>query len=186
MTQRHFRLTATDLTHIALGAALITVCSWIAIPFGDIPVTLQTFAIFLITGLLGTKRSLLALLVYVLMGLTGLPVFSGMTAGLGRLVGPTGGYLLGFVFSIPIMGSITHRFGSRTLTLTLSMVLGMITCYSFGTLWFTAVYLDDLGGVGLWTALTKCVIPYLAPDGVKIGVAVMVVRRLRNILNISG
>ena len=115
MNKRQYKLTTHELTYISLAVTLITVCAWIAIPFGDIPVTLQTFAIFVVTSLLGIRQSLLALLVYLLMGLVGLPVFSGMTGGLGRIIGPTGGYLIGFVFIILIEGTITHRLGKRLL-----------------------------------------------------------------------
>lgn len=108
--------------------------------------TLQTFAIFVISGLMGTRPSLIALTVYLLMGTVGLPVFSGMTGGLGQLLGPTGRYLVEFMFTTLIIGKITLHFGRRPLTLALSMVLGMTAYYAFGTIWFTAVYMGSLDG----------------------------------------
>lgn len=183
MDKKNSHLTARELTKVALSAAFLTVCSWIAIPTGDIPVTLQTFAIFVISGLLGTKLSMMALLVYILMGLVGLPVFSGMAGGLGHILGPTGGYLLGFFFTILTIGAISRYFGRKPVSLALSMALGMAACYAFGSLWFAAVYMGDPDGISLQTALLKCVLPYILPDCAKIGVAVMVIRRLSAILS---
>lgn len=175
------KLTAHDLTKIALAAALLTICSWIAIPIGDVPITLQTFAVFVTAGLMGTKSGLMALTVYLLMGMVGLPVFSGMTGGPGRLIGPTGGYLLGFFFTIPIIGEISRRLGRKPIPLAFSMILGTLACYAFGTVWFAAVYMGSLSVAGIGTALVKCVIPYVIPDVVKIGLAVWMVRRVSSV-----
>lgn len=81
----------------------------------------------------------------------------------------TGGYLLGFVFTILIIGAVTRRFSQWPPALSLSMVLGMAVCYAFGTVWFSAVYMGSLNSVTLGTALMKCVVPYVIPDCVKIG-----------------
>ena len=172
------KLTAYELTYVALAAALLSICAWISIPAGDIPVTLQTFAVFVIAGLLGTKLSLLAITVYLLMGAVGLPVFSGMMGGLGRLAGPTGGYLIGFIFTALIVGSITRHFGKKPFTLALSMISGMAVCYAFGTIWYVLISMGSLHLAGIGAALAKCVVPYLIPDGVKITAAVWVVRKL--------
>ncbi|MBQ8815635.1 MAG: biotin transporter BioY [Lachnospiraceae bacterium] len=170
--------TAHELTYIALAAALLTICAWIAIPFGDVPITLQTFAVLVIAGLFGTRSGLLALGVYLLMGMVGLPVFSGMTGGLGRLLGPTGGYLIGFFFTIPIVSEMAARFGRKPFPLALSMALGLLACYCFGTIWFAGVYMGSLDMAGIGTALVKCVVPFLLPDGVKLTMAMWIVRRL--------
>ena len=172
------RLTAYELTYIALAAALLTICAWISIPTGDIPVTLQTLAVYVLSGLLGTKLSLLAIIVYLLMGAVGLPIFSGMMGGLSRLAGPTGGYLIGFIFTALIVGNITSLFGKKPFTLALSMILGMAVCYAFGTVSYVLISMGSLHLTGIGTVLAKCVVPYLIPDGVKITVAVWAVRRL--------
>ena len=88
------KLTTRDMVYTAMFACLMTICAWISIP-GQVPFTLQTMGVFLAVGLLGGKRGTLAILVYVLMGAVGLPVFSGYQGGLARLAGPTGGYLAG-------------------------------------------------------------------------------------------
>ncbi|MCF0229949.1 MAG: biotin transporter BioY [Parasporobacterium sp.] len=89
-------LKTIDLVYMAVGAVLITVCSWISIPFA-VPFTLQTFAVFFVIGLLGGKRATISILVYLILGAVGVPVFSGFRGGAAALIGPTGGYILGFL-----------------------------------------------------------------------------------------
>ena len=86
-----------DLVYMAIGAVIITVCSWISIP-AAVPFTLQTFAVFLVVSLLGGKRGTVSIIVYILLGAVGVPVFSGMTGGFIKLIGVTGGYIIGFIF----------------------------------------------------------------------------------------
>ena len=103
---------ALDLAYIALMAALIALCAWISVPLGPVPFTMQTFGIFAALGLLGGRRGTLAFLSYLLLGIVGLPVFSGFSAGAGVLFGATGGYLLGaltlcvFPYVLPDLGKI--------------------------------------------------------------------------------
>ena len=91
------RFRVVDLTYMAVCAALIAICAWITVP-AAVPFTLQTFAIFFVLSLLGGKRGTIAILVYILLGAVGLPVFSGFNGGLGALLGTTGGYIFGFLF----------------------------------------------------------------------------------------
>ena len=98
MSNQKSFLTVRELCATALGAALMTICAWISIP-AQVPFTLQTFAVFFVTALLGLKCGTLSVIVYLLLGAVGLPVFAGFKGGLGSLMGVTGGYLLGFVFS---------------------------------------------------------------------------------------
>ena len=132
----------------ALFAVLIAICSWIAIPT-VVPFTLQTFAVYLTVTLLGWKRGLAAICVYILLGLVGVPVFSGFRAGLGVLAGPTGGYIIGFIFLSLIMGAFIHRFGNGKMILFIAMLLGTIACYAFGTIWYLLVYAQTTEPVGL-------------------------------------
>ena len=90
------RISVYDLVMVALFAALIAVCAWVTIP-GSVPFTLQTMGVFLAVGLLGGKRGTAAVLVYILLGAVGMPVFSGFSGGVGRLLGTTGGYIIGFL-----------------------------------------------------------------------------------------
>lgn len=91
-----------DLAYIAIFAVLIAICSWISIPM-TVPFTLQTFGVFMAVGVLGGKRGSLAVLVYILLGVIGVPVFAGFSGGLGILLNNTGGYIIGFLFSALVM-----------------------------------------------------------------------------------
>lgn len=171
-------LSTKDLALTALFVAVMAVCSWISIP-ATVPFTLQTFGVFISIGLLGGKRGTLAILIYLLLGAIGLPVFSGFTGGIGHLLGPTGGYIIGFIFSALLMWLAERLFGKSVPVLAASMIAGLIVCYAFGTAWFMSVYTKNTGEIGLMTALGWCVFPYIIPDAVKIAVAVLLCRRLR-------
>lgn len=174
-TQPKFR--TVDMAYIALFAVMIAVCSWISIP-ATVPFTLQTFGVFLAVGVLGGKRGTLAVLVYLLLGMVGLPVFAGFSGGMGCLLGSTGGYIMGFLFSALVMWAMERLLGKKPWVLALSMVLGLIVCYAFGTVWFMQVYAKTTGAIGLWTALGWCVFPYILPDLVKIVLAMVLCKRL--------
>ena len=171
------KLSVKEMTCTALGVALITICSWISVPL-TIPVTLQTFAICLVTALLGLKRSLWALLSYILLGAAGVPVFSGFRGGFGVLLGVTGGYIVGFIFTVLIVGLSVKRFGRAFPVLILSMAAGILLCYAFGTAWFMVVYARGGNAITLGGALAMCVVPYLIPDGIKVILAAVLVKRL--------
>ena len=170
-----------DLVYISIFVVLIAVCSWISIPL-TVPVTLQTFGVFAAVGILGGKRGTLAVLVYILMGAVGIPVFSGFAGGIGVLVGTTGGYIAGFLFSALIMWGIEKLFGRNTLVLAGSMLLGLFVCYGVGTLWFMAVYAASSGTVGLLTVLGWCVFPFIIPDIAKIILALILTKRLSGVI----
>ena len=172
------RLSTTDIALIALFAAIMAVCSWIMIP-ATVPFTMQTFGVFLAVGLLGGKRGTISIIVYLLLGAVGLPVFSGFTGGIGHILGPTGGYMIGFIFTALIMWLFERLLGKGTRALAVSMALGLVICYAFGTAWFISVYTKNTGEIGLMTALGWCVFPYIIPDVIKIILAVVLTRRLR-------
>ncbi|MBR2832407.1 MAG: biotin transporter BioY [Oscillospiraceae bacterium] len=167
-----------NLTYTALMAVLIVLCSWITVP-APVPFTLQTFGVFCAVGLLGGELGAAAVLLYLLMGVVGLPVFSGFSSGVGHLLGPTGGYIIGFLFSALVYGLVTRLFGEKTLAVVIGMALGLLVCYAFGTAWFVYVYSRRVAAIGLMQALGMCVFPFLIPDGVKIACAVLLVSRLR-------
>lgn len=166
---------------IAQCAAVMAVCSWIAIP-AAVPFTMQTFGVFLTVGLLGGRNGTISVLVYLLLGAVGLPVFSGFTGGIGHMLGPTGGYIIGFVFSAQIMWLFERVFGRNRKILVLSMIAGILVCYAFGTAWFMILYTKESGSIGLMTALTWCVFPYMIPDALKILLAADLTRRLRPLI----
>ena len=167
-----------DMAYIALFAVLIAVCSWISIPTA-IPFTLQTFAVFLAAALLGGRRGTLAVVVYVLLGAVGAPVFAGFTGGVGIILNNTGGYIIGFIFSALVMWLAESLFGRGMWVQAASMAAGLIVCYAFGTAWFMLVYMREAGAVGLSTVLGWCVLPFVIPDLVKIALALAVSRALK-------
>lgn len=172
------RFKTIDMVYIALFSVLIGICSWISIP-AAVPFTMQTFAIFLTVVVLGGKKGTASVLLYILMGLVGIPVFSGFKAGPGALLGTTGGYIIGFIFTALLMWGMEKLLGKKFWMLAVSMVLGLIVCYGFGTAWFMAVYARNTGAVGLGTVLGWCVIPFIIPDCIKIALALVLSGPLR-------
>lgn len=170
-----------SMVYTALFTVLIAICSWISIPT-VVPFTLQTFAVFLAVGVLGGKRGTAAIIVYLLLGAVGIPVFAGFTSGLGILFGSTGGYLIGFVATALVMWGMEKMFGKKTWILALSMVLGLIVCYALGTAWFMFVYGQTTGAVGIGTVLAWCVLPFIIPDAVKIFLALLLSKRLAGVI----
>ena len=177
------KMRTLDMAYIALFAVLIAVCAWISIP-ATVPFTLQTFGIFLAVGVLGGKRGTLAVLVYLLLGAVGIPVFAGFSGGVGCLLGSTGGYLVGFLFTALVMWAMERLMGKKLWVLALSMLLGLVVCYAFGTVWFILVYARTTGEIGLLTALGWCVFPYIIPDLVKMALALVLCRRLAGVLKL--
>ena len=167
-----------DMAYIAVFAVLMAICSWISIPTA-IPFTMQTFAVFLAVTILGGKRGTLAIVVYLLLGMVGVPVFAGFSAGPGVLFGTTGGYLIGFIFSGLLMWLMERMAGRKLWLQALSMLFGMVTYYIVGTVWFMVVYGNTSGPVSLLTALGWCVFPFVIPDLVKAALALSFGNALR-------
>ncbi len=167
-----------DMAYIGIFAVVIAVCSWISIP-AAVPFTLQTFVVFLAVILLGGKRGTLAVLVYILLGAMGIPVFAGFRGGISVLFNNTGGYIVGFLCSTLIMWAAESLLGGKLWVQAVSMILGLAACYVVGTAWFMLVYIRNTGAVGVMTVLGWCVIPFLIPDMVKIMLALMLGNVLR-------
>lgn len=174
-------LKVLDMVYIAIGAALIAICSWISIPTA-VPFTLQTFAVFFVLVLLGGERGTLATLIYVLLGAIGVPVFAGFSGGIGILFGSTGGYILGFLFIGLIYILFTKFFKKSAAVKVVSLVIGLIICYAFGTAWFMHVYMQSSEEVGLLTVLGWCVFPFIIPDLIKLALAVVIARRIEPVV----
>ncbi len=171
-------LKTRDLAFIAVCAALITVCSWISVPFA-VPFTLQTFAIFFTLYFLGGRRGIQSVIIYILLGAVGVPVFSGFKGGMGALFGTTGGYIMGFVFTCLVYWAFEMFVGKKLWIQIASMVIGLIVCYAFGTAWFMIAYAKNTGPISLMTALGWCVFPFIVPDLVKIALAVFLGKALQ-------
>ena len=167
-----------DMAYIAIFAVLMAICSWISIPMA-VPFTLQTFGVFMAVGVLGGKRGTLAVLIYILLGAIGVPVFAGFSGGIGVILNTTGGYIVGFLFSALVMWGMEALLGRKPVVQIISMVVGLIVCYALGTAWFMVVYARNTGAVGLGTVLGWCVIPFIIPDLVKIALAFVLSRKIR-------
>lgn len=165
------------MTLCAVFAALTSVCSWLTIPT-TVPFTLQTLAVFCTLGILGGRLGTVSVIVYLLVGLAGVPVFAGFSGGISAFLTPSGGYLIGFVFTALVYWSITAAFGDKTLIKITALAAGLIVCYVFGTGWFMFFYSNSGESVGIFTALSWCVFPFIIPDAVKLGVAAVISRRL--------
>jgi biotin transport system substrate-specific component len=154
---------------LVLGASLVIALSAqvaIQLPFSPVPITGQTMAVLLVGALLGSRRGALAVLAYIAEGLAGLPVFAGGAAGLARLFGPTGGYLVGFVAAAFLVGWLAERGWDRRFGTTLAaMTLGNLVIYGVGAVWL-AVFVG-----GLSRAWSLGVLPFLPGDALKIVLA---------------
>lgn len=171
------RTKTKDMALIALFAIIIAICAWIYIPTA-IPFTMQTFGVFLAVGTLGGKRGTAAICIYLLLGIIGIPVYARGGSGIGTILGNTGGYMIAWIFSGLVMWLMEVLFGKRTWVLALSMLLGLIVCYALGTAWYMVLYARANGAIGLWTALSWCVFPFIIPDLIKIALALTVQKRL--------
>lgn len=141
----------------------------IPIPFSPVPISFTNLAIYFTVFILGWKRGTISYLIYMLIGLVGLPVFSGFAGGPGKLFGPTGGYLIGFIFMALIGGFFIEKFHGKVSMYVLGLVLATAVAYLLGTAW-----LAYQAHLTFWQALMAGVIPYLIGDGIKIAIAVIV------------
>lgn len=178
MTKPSSSLRTLDLVYIALFAVLISVSAWITIPMA-VPFTFQTFSVFLALMTLGGQRGLYAVLVYLLMGLAGLPVFSGFQGGPSALLGAGGGYLMGFPAAALLYKWLRPSLGDSRRSDFFIALVGLLVCYTLGTLWFWGVYAHSSGSIGFTTALGLCVFPFLVPDLIKLVLAAALARRLK-------
>lgn len=180
--------TVRRLTTIAIMAALICVCSWLTVP-SVVPFTMQTFAVFCALLLLGGRDGLYAVLLYLIMGALGLPVFSGFAGGVGYMLGPTGGYIAGFAITAllfwlcePLWKRFPEKKALRRLRYPV-LAVGLLVCYALGTVWFITVMGTRGTDYDFAAALGVCVVPYLIPDAVKLLLAALlcgaVEKRLR-------
>lgn len=184
------RNTTYDLILSALGAALIAVGAMISLTVMAVPFTLQTLMIFAVLMTIGGKRGLISIVCYILLGAVGIPVFAGFKGGLAVLLGPTGGFILGFIvmgivyllLAEKVFDAEEKTRGKRIALKAAACVLSLVVLYAFGTVWFMVVYASPSGPVGVWGALTMCVIPFIIPDLVKLGAAVAVSEACRRVI----
>ncbi len=178
---REKKMSTYQLTATALMAAVMCILGPMSIPIGAVPISLTNLVICFAVLLLGPKFGTLSVLVYLLLGTVGLPVFSGYGAGLAKLAGPTGGYLIGFIPMAIIGGLFIEKSRCQPVISALGLILGIAVCYAFGTAWFIWQMECTLG-----YALGVCVFPFIPFDLCKVVLAVAVCTPLRSRLEQAG
>ena len=174
-----------DLVLISVSAALITICSWISIPLGPVPFTLQTLGILAVMLTIGGRRGTIAILVYLALGAVGVPVFAGFKGGIMSFIGPTGGFLIGFVLAALVFWLLEKIILKKLMTTPVkTWIFGMlgfivfeIVMYIVGVIWLMTVYAAQTGPVGLVTVMGWCVFPFIIPDLVKMVIAAIIGER---------
>lgn len=182
MKQKTTFINSREIALVALFASLLVLCSWISIP-APIPFSLQTFGVFLSLGILGGKLGTLSVGIYIIMGLVGLPVNAGFQGGITHLFSPTGGFLIGFLLSSLLFWLIEKVMRKSSITILLSMIIGLLTCYIAGVSWFMMIYSMNNKEASLSYALGLCVLPYIIPDIIKLILAYRLSLRLQKGLN---
>ncbi len=162
----------------AVMTALLCILGPLSVPIGPVPVSLGLFGIFLSSAILGTRKGTFSCLLYLLLGLCGLPVFSGFSGGLSKLMGPTGGYLFGYIFTSVLTGYCFDRFADSVALTALGMLAGLIICYLFGTLW-----LSFSAHMEFTKALAVGVLPFILLDIAKLLAALFIGKTVRRRLS---
>lgn len=163
--------TTRQMTLIGLVTAITCLIApfSIPIPVSPVPISLTNLILYLSVYVLGMKYSTISYAIYLLLGLVGLPVFSGFSGGIGKLGGPTGGYLVGFIFLTLISGFFVEKFRQKIAMEAAGMILGTVVAYLFGTIWICAqMHISFVAGLSLG------VFPYLIGDVIKIIAACIV------------
>ena len=163
-----------EITMTALMAAVTCILAPLSIPIGPVPISFTNLAIYLSLYLLGWKKGTISYLIYLLLGLVGLPVFSGFTGGPAKLAGPTGGYIIGFIAMAIIAGLVIDHFHQPWLQL-IGMIVGTIICYVLGTAWFCFEAKSTVSG-----ALSICVFPFIPGDLIKMIIAMLIGHEIKN------
>ncbi len=169
-----------DIALIIGGSLLIALCAQVAIPLWPVPVTGQTFAVLMIAALLGCRRGCFAVLAYIAEGAAGLPVFAHGRAGFAVLLGPTAGYLVGFIAAACIVGLLAEKGWDRRIgTTVLAMVLGNLAIYAFGLIWLSCL-------IGVNAALVDGLYPFIVGDLMKITLAAILLPSGWKLLGYAG
>lgn len=173
-----------EITMIGLMTAIICIAGplSLALPFSPVPVSLTNLAIYFSVYILGMRRGTISYCVYLLIGLVGIPVFSAFTSGPSKLFGPTGGYLIGFIFMALICGYCIDRWNGQILISFIGMLVGTIVMYAFGTVWLA--YWMSRGSeqtliAALPAAFAAGVLPFIVVDIAKMALSLLVGAQVR-------
>jgi biotin transport system substrate-specific component len=168
------KLNPAVMATIAVMTAVMCIFGPMSIPIGPVPISLTVFTVYLAVYILGTWKGTLAYIIYLLIGLTGIPVLSNYTGGPEKLFGPTGGYLIGFLPMAVISGLFIERFWKKIWLQAAGMILGLIVCYLMGTAWLAV-----MAHLTFPAALKAGVLPFVAFDLVKIAISIALGRAVR-------
>ena len=177
MDSNVFRISVRDMVFAAVFCALLCAVSPFSFAFGPVPLTFATLVIYLAAGTLRWKIAMLSVVLYILMGIIGLPVFTNFEGGFHKVAGVTGGFIIGYIPCAFATGFITEVFKKRIWSYILGMVIGTVLLYTCGTAWFAYQT-----GSSFAISLTLCVTPFLIGDSIKIALACIITPQLRNAL----
>ncbi len=172
------KLTAQDITRVSLFTALICIASYIKIDLPAVPITMQTLAVMLAGCILNTRQAALSLLVYLLLGSIGAPVFSGGSAGLGILLGKYGGYLFGFLIGVVIISLLKGKKNNLWQLLLANFAGGILVVHLFGSLWYSL-----MTGMNLAQAFVVCSLVFIPGDLIKAVIAALLAQRVNKYLS---
>lgn len=165
---------------VSLFATLMCVGAWLHFP-SPVPATMQTFVVFTALGLMGSKKTFIMLLIYVLLGALGLPVFSGFTGGVGALTGPTAGFIWGFIIGVPVF-YIFEKYYYDKKAIIIGYILYILLHYIPGALWYCRFTLGGITLEGILLSALVTVAPFIVPDAIKLMLSLFTVRRLKRII----
>ena len=168
------KMSVKTIAVIGVLTAVTCILAPLSIPIGAIPISLTNLVIYFGLYILGTRRETVSYIVYLLIGLVGVPVFSGFTAGPAKMFGPTGGYLIGFIPMAVIAGIFIEKFGRKLIFSMIGMIIGTAVCYILGTIWFVLVMGKTGDPVSVQAALTACVYPFIGFDIIKMVLAALI------------
>ena len=168
------------MVYASLFAALTAVGAFLAIPIGPVPIVFQNMFVYLAGLLMGSRWGLASVGVYLLAGACGLPVFAGGLGGIGRIIGPTGGYLVGYLPAVYVIGKISARIHQRAVYDVLAMVCGTVVLYACGVAWLKIVT-----GMTPAKAVAVGLLPFLVGDAIKIAAAAAVAKALRPVMQVG-
>ncbi len=175
------KVKTNEMTQTAVMTAVLCILGPLTVPIGPVPISLAPLAILLAVYVLGTLKGTAACALYLLIGAFGLPVFSGFSGGFAKIAGPTGGYLIGYIFLALIAGWFIHKFYDNIVIQFLGMCLGMAVLYALGTVW-----LSQAAGLTFKEALAAGVIPFILGDLIKIVCAIALGRAVNSRLEAGG
>lgn len=171
---RRLKISVKSMVTVSMNIALLAVSSWITVPF-SVNFTLQTLAVFIICGTFSLPISILSIMLYLVLGFIGVPMFSAFGSGISALIGPTGGYLLGFLTVPLVINALRTRTKSHVLRI-ISMLSALLLLYVIGALWYWLIYATS--EITFFQAFCICTVPFIIPDVLKILLAEMISSRL--------